>query len=272
MNLLELKIIDTLKILKEKYHICGIKTEFETEGTNLEENLRLKDIAVKTNLDLTIKISGCGSVRDMYDAKSIGINAMVAPMIESSYALGKYIQTAKRIFTEYEFNTIKFLVNIETISGFNCLDEILSSDYTKDLDGIVIGRTDMAESLNMSKNDVNHERIFGYTEIITKKALEYGKEVIIGGGVSAESLKFFNRLPEMALSKFETRKVIFDAQPALKNPDIDNGILKALEFELLWLKNKRETYGIIFKEDEIRLRILETRYKNLLAEVNKACV
>ncbi len=270
MNLLELKIIDTLKNLKENYHICGIKTEFETEGTSREEIFRLKDITVKTDLEFTIKISGCGSVRDMYDAKSIGINTMVAPMIESPYALGKYLQTARRIFTEDEFNSIKFFINIETVSGFNCLEEILSSGYAKDLGGIVVGRTDMAESLGMSKDDVNHEIIFGYTEIITKKALEYGKEVIIGGGVSAESLQFFSRLP--LLSKFETRKVIFDAKTALKMPDIDKGILKALEFELLWLKNKRETYGIVFKEDEIRLQILEARYKKLFEEVNGACV
>ena len=42
--------------------------------------------------------------------------------------------------------------------------------------------------------------------------------------------------------------------------------MKAVGFELMWLKNKRDFYGMIFKEDEQRLAMLETRYKKLIEQ------
>jgi hypothetical protein len=69
-----------------------------------------------------------------------------------------------------------------------------------------------------------------------------------------------------SLYKFETRKIIFDAQKAMNDKDADKGILKAVGFELMWLKNKRDFYGMIHKEDEQRLVMLESRYKKLIEE------
>ena len=92
------------------------------------------------------------------------------------------------------------------------------------------------------------------------------KEMVIGGGVSAHSLPFFKALPEHSLNRFETRKIIFDAKKALNDSNADKGILKAVGFELMWLKNKRDFYGMIFKEDEQRLQMLEARYKYLIEQ------
>ena len=44
MNLLEKKMVDLLKDLKENYGALYIKTEFEAEGTHIEEILRPKDV------------------------------------------------------------------------------------------------------------------------------------------------------------------------------------------------------------------------------------
>lgn len=262
MNTLEKKMVETLIDLKENHHVVGIKCEFEAEGTRLEEALRLKEVVTRAGLDLTIKIGGCEALKDMYDARTIGVNTIVAPMIESPYAMQKYIQSSKMAFPEDEWNETKFLINIETIYGFQHLDEMLNSPYAKDLTGIVFGRTDMTGSLAMGKDDINHDIILSYAQKIAEKTLESGKELVIGGGVSAQSLPFFEKLPKGALTRFETRKVIFDAQKALSDKNADKGILKAVGFELLWIKNKRDFYGTIYKEDANRIEVLESRYKD----------
>ena len=266
MNLLEKKMVNTLIDLKENHHVDGIKAEFEAEGTRLEEALRLKEVVTKADLDLTIKIGGCEAIKDMYDARIIGVSAIVAPMIESPYAVKKYLQAVKMAFPEEERKSMKFLINIETKYGFNYLDEILSADFAKDLTGIVMGRTDMTGSLGMSKDDINHQIILEYADAIAQKTLKYGKEMVIGGGVSAMSLPFFKKLPKGALNRFETRKVIFNAKEALQDPNADKGILKAVGFELMWIKNKQNFYSAISHEDNKRIEVLESRYKDSIRE------
>jgi len=59
----ERKMVDILMDLKENHHVIGVKTEFEDEGTQLEEATRLKEIVTMSGLDLTIKVGGCGALR-----------------------------------------------------------------------------------------------------------------------------------------------------------------------------------------------------------------
>lgn len=264
MNLLEQKMVDTLIDLKENHHVVGIKAEFEAEGTRLEEALRLKEVVTKAGLDLTIKIGGCEAIKDMYDARTIGVNAIVAPMIETPYAMKKYVKATHFVFPEEERKEVKFFINTETITGFNNLSDIIATPEFSEIAGIVLGRVDMTGSMGLTRDDINSDRIFNIAHTMSEKMMNVNKDLVIGGGVSAHSLPFFEKLPY--LSRFETRKIIFDAKKALKDKHADKGILKAVGFELMWLKNKREFYGMIFKEDEARLTMLEARYKKLIEE------
>lgn len=264
MNSLEKKMVNTLIDLRENHDVVSVKAEFEAEGTRLEEALRLKEVVTKANLDLTIKIGGCEAIKDMYDARTIGVSAIVAPMIETPYALKKYVQAAKFVFPDEERQDLKFLVNIETITGFANINEMITSDSFLDINGIVLGRVDMTGSMGLTREDINCDKILEIAKSLSSKMQSAHKDMVIGGGVSAHSLPFFKQLPY--LSRFETRKIVFDAQKALKNPDAGNGILKAVGFELMWLRNKREFYGMIYKEDEARLQMLEARYKKLIEE------
>lgn len=267
MNTLEKRMLETLIDLKENHHVLGIKAEFEAEGTRMEEALRLKEVVTKAGLDMTIKIGGCEAVKDMYEARTIGVNTIVAPMIESPYAAKKYIMATHKVFPKDEWSQIKFLINIETIYGFEQVEAILNSEYASELGGIVFGRTDMTGSLGMSKDDINDERILKYAIRLGELCLKYKKDLVIGGGVSAQSLPFFKQLPAGSLTRFETRKAIFDAQAILQAQNGGEGILKAVGFEIMWLKNKCNFYHMISEEDLSRIQVLESRYKDSIEKV-----
>lgn len=265
MNQLEKNMVEQLKDLRENHHVVGVKAEFEAEGTRLEEALRLKEVVTKAGLELTIKIGGCEALKDFYDARSIGVTHIVGPMIESAYALKKYLASAKTAYGKDEYDTVDFLVNIETITACDNIDEILGKYDITGLAGIVLGRVDLTGSLGLTREDVNSDRIYAIAERVIAAAKKRNLEVVVGGGVSKETIPFLNRFPKGSIARYETRKVIFECPQALGGKYAD-GILKAVGFELMWLKNKRDFYGQIYQEDAIRIEMLEKRYKKLIEE------
>lgn len=265
MNALEMRMVDTLKDLKENHYVVGVKAEFEAEGTRMEEALRLKEVVTKAGLDLTIKIGGCEAIRDMYDARSIGVTRIVAPMIETPYALKKYLAATHMVYPRDEWDAVDFLINVETITGYRNFDDMMAIPGVEELKGIVLGRVDMTGSMGLTREDINSEPIFDLAEDLLVKAKTHGKECVIGGGVSAASIDFFNRLPKGSLDRYETRKVLFQL-PGAVGPDSDKGILKAVGFELMWLKNKREFYKMIYEEDAQRIDMLQKRYDKLIEQ------
>ena len=261
-------MVDQLKDLKENHFAIGIKAEFEAEGTRLEEALRLKEVITKAGLDLTIKIGGCEALKDMYDSRSIGVTRIVGPMIETPYALKKFLGCANLAFPQDERKEVDFLINVETITTVKNFDEMLKLPNIGELKGIVVGRVDMTGSMGLTRNDINTDQIRMICDEVLGKAKKFNKdmECVIGGGVSSETLPFFDNLAPDVLDKFETRKVLFDARKATLKNGGDKGILKAVGFELMWLKNKRDFYGLIHKEDEIRIDMLQQRYDKLIAQ------
>lgn len=265
MNDLEKIILEKLHELKENFCATGVKAEFEAEGTMLDEAFRLKNIVSEAGLEFTIKIGGCEAIKEMYEAKSVGVNSLVAPMIETPYALKKFSNAINKVFTDVENG--KFFANIETITGFNNLNDIIYSEEFNTLSGIVLGRDDMTGSMGLSNQSVESHELFNIASIIASKMKSAEKEFIVGGSISTKTIDFFNKLPENSLKKFETRKIIFDSK-VLKQKNVNVGLIKAIEFELLWLKNKREHYKMVFDEDTQRLSVLEKRYNNLIQESN----
>ena len=265
MNSTEHKMVDILKDLRDNHFVTGIKAEFEAEGTRLEEAMRLKEVVMKANIGLTIKIGGCEALRDMYECRTIGVERVVAPMIESAFALKKFLAATKLAFPADERKDIKLSANIDTITGCRNFDEMLALPEIGSLDGIVMGRVDLTGSLGLSREEINSDTVLNITKELFIKSSAKGLENAVGGGVSAHSIPFFQSLQPGTLNRFETRKVIFQCPGAL-NSSPDKGILKAVGFELLWLRNKRDFYNAISTEDSVRLNMLETRYRTLIEE------
>lgn len=261
MNTTEKLMVEALKDLAENHHVEGVKAEFEAEGTRLEEALRLKEVVMKAGVSLTIKIGGCEALRDMYECRVIGVNRIVAPMVESPFALKKFLLATRLAFPDEERADIKFAVNIETITACRAFDEMLALKEIGMLDGVVMGRVDFTGSLGVNRDDVNAETVLHYTRDLFLAAKGRKLETAVGGGVSALSLPFFRALPEGSIDRYETRKVIFNCPQALSK-EAEKGILKAVGFEILWLKNKRDYYRLISQEDDQRIAMLEKRWRS----------
>jgi hypothetical protein len=266
MNLLEKKMVDILKDLRENHHVVGVKAEFEAEGTRLEEALRLKDVISTADLNLTIKIGGCEALRDLYESRTIGVERIVAPMVESAYSLHKYLGAVDLAYPKEEQQFVQFAINIETGLAVQNFEAMLALPEIGRLNCIVLGRVDLTGSLGMGRDEVNSERVFEIAKKVLTGAKAKGIETTIGGGVAAQALPFFRALPPGSLDRYETRKILFKCPEALE-PHAPDGILKAVGFELMWLKNKRDYYKLIAEEDAQRIVMLESRYRKMIESV-----
>jgi len=258
MNKLELEMVDLLIDLKVRHGAVEVKAEFESEGSRINEVMRLKEIACKANLGFVVKIGGAEAITDMFEAQQLGITGLIAPMIESAYSIRKFLEAIKKYFTEDVRRTIHFGVNVETIQGFKNLKDILKENSERLVDSITLGRVDMTGSLGLGKNDINSEKMFKIAQQMFTVAKKNRLRTTMGGGIGAMSIPFIQRLiAKKLLDRFETRKVVFNA--SYDPSSIDEGIVKANKFELVWLENKRNYYSSIMHEDDSRIEMLKKR-------------
>lgn len=267
MNKYEKEMLEILKRGKEQYGYIGVKAEFEAEGTRTDEFLRLLEITRRADLHVGLKIGGCEAVRDLIEAKQYGVDYIIAPMIETPYALSKYITARDKIFTSEDLKDTCFLFNLETITAYEQIDDIIAlTSQSKPNMGIVFGRVDFTGSNNMNRCDINEPVVQQYSLEIARKCKENGLELIVGGGVSINAIPALKEIHDIHLSRFETRKIIWDGN-ALNLPNVETGLKDAVHFELLWLKNKQEYYQGLANEDSRRIQMLEERWGQLQARI-----
>jgi hypothetical protein len=260
MNLLELKMVDLLKNLRDKFGVTALKAEFEAEASRINEVMRLKDVAGKAGLDLVIKIGGGEAITDMFETQHIGVDLLIAPMIESPYALRKYLEAVEKYFPKELRARMHFGVNIETELACLKFPEMLMEEKINLIDTITVGRVDLSGSIGLARDQINSAEIYIITETIFILARAKGFRTAMGGGIAVEAIPFIKKLAaKKLLDRFETRKIVFDVPKNFIN--VEKGIVKANMFELMWLENKRNYYERNFREDEKRIEMLKTRIK-----------
>lgn len=260
MNTFEKKMVKLLRNLKKNYSVVELKAEFEAEGTRLNEIMRLKDIASQAGLGLVLKIGGCEAITDIFHAKHIGVTGLIAPMIESSYAAAKFLRAIKTHFPPELSKSIHFGINVETISAHKNLDEILSLPNINLIDTLTLGRVDLCGSLGISRYEINCDKVYQIAQDVFSKAKKKNLRTTMGGGIAKEAIEFIQKLiSKHLLDRFETRKIVF--KNTIQKSKIEEAIIKANQFELLWLENKKNDYSSIYMEDNERIEMLRTRIK-----------
>ena len=271
MNKLECRLVELLTHMKKDYSVLMLKAEFETEASRMNELMRLKEIAQQSGVGLVIKIGGPEALSNLYEAMHLGVSGIVAPMVETPYAARKFLQALDKHITPEEKDSIEFGINIETRTAHQNLDAIYAEKDIGRLKNIVLGRVDMSGSLGLGRDQINGEQMYGVCEDIFRRTKAKGFRCCMGGGISTDSIDFIQRLSKQGLlDRYETRKVVF-GNPKSGRQELYDGIIKAVEFELLWLQLKKEYYGRIFREDDVRIEMLQKRLKNEVTNIDNIC-
>lgn len=254
MNKIEKQMLSILKELKTEHNVIAIKAEFEAEGSRTDELVKLNEVVFRADMNLTIKIGGCEAVRDLDQCRLLGATGIMAPMIETPFAMEKFVGAAQKVYGD-ELKDIEWIINAETKTCQDNFEEILDAGAGM-LNTIAIGRVDLSASMGLGREKINGPEIMTATKKFADLAKSKGVNVGFGGGISFEAIPFIIEMFPL-ISKFETRKVVFKASD--DEAVLQAGILKAMEFEMLYLQNKCEFYDRMANEDRSRLVMLQTR-------------
>jgi len=254
MKKLKNEMIQILKGLRKTHGITAIKASFETEDIQLFELLRIVELASAAKVGIVVKLGGSEALTDIRLAKMLGATAVLGPMIESKFALEKYLELCGRTFsTEDE---VKYLINIETGAGCRRIEEITAADNIDMLDTVVLGRTDLSNSIDA--NDVNAPQILALARELFTKLKQRSIRCLVGGGITAETVPFLQQLNGL-VDGFETLKVVFGDYSLAKH-NLAEGIRLALEYELKWYQLKQQYYEEKYQEDAKKLDRLSSTY------------
>jgi|TARA_B100001093_G_C26804127_1_gene1004736 hypothetical protein len=253
------KLIIKLKNLK-KFNIVGVKQSLEDEGASFDDIKIMRTITKKAKVKLNVKIGGCEAKNDIFFCKKISTDSIVAPMVESEYALKKFIQCAGSKKKNLLF------INLETNLSLINLPKMIKSKSFKYLDGVVIGRSDLAGSLNLTKEDVNKNLIFKKVQRTFKRIKSIVRKKMIfkmGGSITPSSKIFIRTLyKKNLLQNIETRNV----EIKLSNfviENLDKIIPLIFDFELSWLKFK------LNKKNIKKNKLISLDYKKRIREIEK---
>ena len=235
------KITRSIISLKQKHGAYALKASFEDEGVTDNDLNDLILLSGNTGLQVYVKIGGCEANRDIETCLRLGISGLVAPMVESPFAVSKFISSVKSKCELLSIAEPKKFVNLETISACNRSEEILDL-YHKELDGIVVGRSDLSKSMGLEKKNINDKKVIDVVRKTLKNAKKHGLQTKMGGTISAESVDAINGLfLDGLLDRFETRAVVFTISDS-KN--ILESVKAALAYEQMLLKKRHHLHNV----------------------------
>jgi 4-hydroxy-2-oxoheptanedioate aldolase len=203
-----------------------MKGEFEAEGLTRVDVAAEALFAARKGLDYLVKISGAEAKGDVYYLADLGITSLVCPMIETPFAMEKYIEMLPKGAFEH------IGVTIETVTAVNNIDAILTEGTL--LSEVTIGRTDLTASYKGKSVESDHT--IEMVKTVARAAKIKGLAVTMGGSISNQTYELLQNDQELRslLDFIETRKAVMTIESFLR-PTV---LQQALKLEEILLRRR----------------------------------
>jgi len=254
-------LINLLKKLKSR-GLLSLKAEYESEGSTDEDIFFLKELCISSDLGLHVKIGGVEARRDFRRCLIIGVDGIIAPMVENEFCASKFIGMFKsdEEFYGKEIWDIHRSINIETKYAVSEIDNIIErvGDH---VDNITIGRSDLSGSYFDERIKQDSEEVTKDIEkvLLSIHSSKKNIKMTVGGGVTSKTVKplLNNSFLIENIHAIETRKCMIDAKKIVEEPRIIDDVL---EFEMAYLDNRVNTrHTLDTYLDKARLEELVSR-------------
>jgi 4-hydroxy-2-oxoheptanedioate aldolase len=251
---IERQLYNQLLHLKQAYGLIAVKAEFEAEGASFNDLVRLRRITGMAGIPLWLKIGGVEAMRDIKDALELGVDGIVAPMVESPFGLRKFLEGYRKLYGSHR---IGLSFNVETRNAVEQIDSILDEAEGR-VDGVVLGRTDLSASYLDRPVTPDGDFMMGLAEYVGRKTAERHLGFSVGGSIDSGSVERFFGFPATLqfIRAFETRKIVLPRDTLLTMP---LALEEALRFEELWILSKKEISDAMLHDELERLDTLGRR-------------
>ena len=227
--------------------IISLKGEFEAEGLTRDSVAAEAAWAARHGLPYLVKIGGCEAKSDMRFLMMQGIESIVAPMIESPFAMQKY----QEMLPDGAFEHVG--VTIETITAVERIEAILDAGIK--LTEVTVGRSDLTASFGGS--GVNCPETISMVKTVARAARARGLKTTMGGTVNAETLNLLQVDDELRdlIASVETRKCVMPVEKFLE----PESLMDAFAVETALLDMQIASYGEISNAAQARASVLRER-------------
>ena len=267
-----------LQRLKKCYGLCALKSGTEVEDMSFEEIAFLRHLSLGI-VPLYVKISGPEARNDIRELSRLHVDGLIAPMIESAYALQKFIESLRDLLEAAAYHKLVKGINIETVTALQNLEDILNAPAAREIDQITAARSDLSASMaeaeagsesgNLAASD---GRVIANCAHITAQAQERGIAVSVGGQL--EPAIATHLIATVGSNFLNSRHMVLDVmqfkfrhsnKTAANKEEVSTFISEAitenLHFECLLYQLMAEHFALKSEYYEKRIAVIEERIK-----------
>lgn len=233
----------------------AMKVETESEGASRAEFNFYRRAAHSLHVPLHVKIGGVEAVSDIKFLHNLGVDGLIAPMVESRFAAEKFFDATDGLGFGWRALTL------ESITAVANLQSIIELAIQAGVSGITIGRGDLAASLG-KKGQEDSDYVLKKVADVATIVKEAGIRLTIGGNMQISSV---HRIIESGISfdALETRRFTCVPKHDIESSKFFGAWSEALdhalstEIDLLRILNEERRRD--FAETSARLKLLEGR-------------